>query len=161
RVAGKRGAHEARTAGGRGGRIINRDQLARGIARVRKIARQFLRNRQCGNKGVALDKPHRLGAYEEKCLVLAVIDLRKPNRSAEGAPKLVELERWWRGAATVGKEIVGVQLVVAKELVEVAVEVVAAGAGDDIENAARCAPVFGGVVTRFHLEFLYQVGRGV
>ncbi len=54
------------------------------------------------------------------------------ERSAERAAELVALER----LSLDGKEVAGIQLVIAQEFEEIAVELIAAGLGGGVEEAA-------------------------
>ncbi len=53
---------------------------------------------------------------------------------------------------------IGVQVVVAEELEQGAVKIVAAGAGDDVDDAAGEASVFGAVAVGDHAELFYRIG---
>src|ERR1700686_1281255 len=57
------------------------------------------------------------------------------------------------------KGVDGLEIAIAEVSVDVAVEVVRSGAGDDVDDAARGASVFGGVTVGDDLEFLYRLLR--
>ena len=89
-----------------------------------------------------------VGAEEER-LVLA-------DGAAEGAAELVAVQR--RGGEREPR--IGVQVVVAEELEQRAVKLVAAGARDDVDHAAGEASVFGAVAVGHHAELFHRVGIG-
>jgi hypothetical protein len=77
-----------------------------------------------------------------------------PDRPADGAAKVVPLQRGDRGTARIIEPIVGVQNRVAEEFVGAAVKLVASGAGDHIDDGAASKAVFRGEVGLLDLEFL-------
>ena len=80
--------------------------------------------------------------------------LVRDNRAADGASELILLERRLLLAGAVREEVVGVELVVAQELVGDAVKRVAAGFGDDVDLPAGIPPLIGGIEVGLNLEFL-------
>ena len=93
------------------------------------------------------------------CLTEAVVvgeeeRLVPDNRPADGAAELILLERRLGLPGAVGEEIVGVEPVVAQELVAHAVNRVAAGFGHDIDLSAGIASLLGGVEVGLNLELL-------
>ena len=73
----------------------------------------------------ALPQTLPLVAAEEEGTILAAVDMGNGERSAERAAELVALER----LSVDGEEIAGIQLVIAQEFEQVAVELIAAGLG--------------------------------
>ncbi len=161
-VAGEGSARESSTGGGNGRkRIVDLDHGAGGVAGLCEIARQLLRGRFGSGERDALHETHQLKVAKEEGLVLAVVGFGNHYRAADGAAELVELERRPGAAAFIGEKIVGVELVIAKELVERKVRIVGPGLGDHVEDAAGGAPILRAEGVGIHLEFLHRVGIGV
>jgi len=78
------------------------------------------------------------------------------NRSAESCASLhPSVGRIRRGAEGVD----GLEIAIAEVSVDIAVKIVRAGAGDDVDDATGGAAVFGGVVVGDDLEFLHGLLR--
>jgi hypothetical protein len=92
-----------------------------------------------GDDGAAEAIAEAFVGKEEEVLVLA-------DGAAEAAAELVALEF---GAAGGVKEVAGVEVVVAVEVVEAAVELVGAGLGERVDLSAGVAAELGGVVVHF------------
>ena len=82
--------------------------------------------------------------------------MRNGKRSAERAAELVALE--WLPLK--GKEIAGIQLVIAQEFEQIAVELIAAGLGCGVEEASS-AIEFSGVGILLDAELLQGIDRGL
>ena len=98
----------------------------------------------------ALADSQGLNIAEEKRLVFF-------DGTAQGPAKLVLAELRTGHAGFIGEEIVGVELVVAQELIKTAVKVVGAGLSQQIDHGAARAAHFRGVAVRVHLHFLDHV----
>src|SRR3984957_14599579 len=72
---------------------------------------------------------------EEKCLVLAVIDLGNPDRTADGEAEIVLLINRVGDMGGVVEEVIRVEIVIAHELVRRAVELGGAGFGLEVPDA--------------------------
>src|ERR1700694_978312 len=75
------------------------------------------------------------------------------DRTAESQASL------YAGVCRIGrcaKGVDGLEIAIAEVSVDVAVEVVRSGAGDDVDHAARGASVFGGITVGDDLEFLHR-----
>src|SRR5215472_4079785 len=81
------------------------------------------------------------------------------NRYAEGAAEIVTLQGGDTLAVGVVEPGVGVHHGVSEELVSAAVELVGAGARDDVDDGADCKTVLGGEVGLLDLELLDRVDR--
>jgi hypothetical protein len=161
-IAGEGGAEEA--AGGvgdGGGGVEDVDKAAVGEAGVAEVAGEVAGVGEDGGEDDALDEADDFGVEEEEGPVAAVVEFGDDDGAAEGAAELVEAEGGAAGAAAVGEEVVGVEFVVAEEFVGGEVEVVGATFGDDVEDAAGGAAIFGGEAIGFDLELLDHVGVGV
>jgi len=77
--------------------------------------------------------------------------------AAESAAVLIALDAIGSGGR--GKEILGVERGIAIEFEGVSVEIICAGLGDDIDDAARVRSVFRAVVAGLHAEFLERIGE--
>jgi len=82
------------------------------------------------------------------------------DRAADGAAKLVALERRLRGAATL-KEILCIQRAVAQEVLHAAMKCIRPGARNGINNAPGSLAVFRGIVAREDGELLDGVDAEV
>ena len=91
-----------------------------------------------------------LNIAEEKRLVFF-------DGTAQGPAKLVLAELRTGHAGFIGEEIVGVELVVAQELIKTAVEFVGPGLRQQIDHGAARAADFRGVAVGIHLHFLNHV----
>src|SRR5205085_4498072 len=129
-VAWKLGAHVT-TAGGTGcggQRIVDFVQ-ARGAV----VAIAF---GKCGDSAVedlSLALPLPLVANKEKRLPLAIVDLGNHHRSAQRAAELVSLQN----SGAMRKGIAGVELVIAQEFEQVAIQIIRTGFRGGIEGTAR------------------------
>ena len=117
---------------------------------------------QGGDGGVVGGALADFGAFvvgKEEELVLAVEDLGDVDGGAHRETVLIALE----GRIGAGRieEILGVQLLVAQELKGRAVEVVGAGFGGEIDDAAHGAAVLRGIGVGLHLELLDGVDGGL
>ena len=81
------------------------------------------------------------------------------DRPASCGAELVLMKRRLRLSRRIGEEIVGVQLVVAKELEDRAVELVGAALDRGIDHGARCVAEFRGEGAGLDFEFLHRVHR--
>src|SRR5262249_16973689 len=90
------------------------------------------RNRVC----VGDDAARFFGEEEERFVALR-IELRDVNGAPDGAAKIVIAERWASCAVEIIKVAVRVDIVAAEKLVDAAVKIRGAGAGDDIDLRAR------------------------
>src|SRR5437016_871270 len=91
---------------------------------------------------------------------MAVVDMRQHNRATEGPAKIVIAQgRALDDLGGIGNMLVektiGIQPVVAEELVRASMKRVDAGAGDDIDLGATAATVFRIISAAHHLE-LFQ-----
>src|SRR5262249_48956347 len=73
---------------------------------------------------------------KEEGLVLALVNLRDPNRAARAEAEIVLLINRARSPAAVAEKAVGVQIVVAQEFIGAAVKIVRAGLGRKRHHAA-------------------------
>src|SRR5260370_6905463 len=105
-----------------------------------------IRNRGSAGTDEAIDQG--LEGPEEESLVFM-------NRATEGAAELVALEGRDRLGCGVEK-ILRVQVGVAQELEQRAVELVAARAGHGVDNAPRLAPKLGPIPVRQNLELQHR-----
>ena len=99
------------------------------------------------------DAAHFLGEEEEGVI--------PPDGAADGAAEVVVAQRGNRNVVAVVEIGVGVEHIVAEELVEVPVELVGAGAGDDVDLPAGAAAEFGVVVAALHGELGDGVDAGI
>jgi hypothetical protein len=85
-----------------------------------------------------------------------VVSLILLDGSAEGSSRLhAGVGGIWTGRREANREgIHGLEVAIAQKAENVAVEVVRAGAGDDVHHPAGSAPVLGGVAIGDDLEFL-------
>ena len=83
---------------------------------------------------------------------------RSRQRTAERSAELVEAEGRPVPPVRVREPVVGLELVIADEFVQHAVELAPSGAGDHVDDGARCPPVLRGERVRLHLELLQRVG---
>src|SRR5215831_3077030 len=96
---------------------------------------------------------------EEECFITALIQLRQHDRSADGSAELVVSQLGTLLSRTILKEIVGIQLVVAKELVKGPVQFIGAGFDADIDNSSGTPSKFGRVVIRRYTKLLGRIHR--
>ena len=75
--------------------------------------------------------------------------------AAESAAKLIALDAI--GSGRRGKEILSVEHGIAIELESIAVEIICAGLGDNVHDAARVGAIFRAVVAGLYAEFLERV----
>ena len=111
-----------------GRRIIDREQVAVLIFPVRKIALIHLRQRDgelVGSGACTVSEP--LVRQEEERFVSAIVDLRNPDGTADGSAEIVLLQD--RLALVVGivEEPCGVEIIVAKEFIKIAVKLIRTG----------------------------------
>src|SRR5262249_17509076 len=99
-----------------------------------------------------LANPRALVVPEDEGLVL-------PDGPAGGEAELVLAERPFAESGCVGKEVSGVQLVVAEELPQVPVKLVGPALESGVQRRAARAPEFRAVVGRFHFELGNRVDR--
>ena len=85
--------------------------------------------------------------------------LAADDRSAQVAAEVVLVVIRFRRALPDREEVVGVELVVAEELVAGAVDGVGARLGGDADRRARRFAELGGVGARHHLEFANRIHR--
>jgi hypothetical protein len=97
---------------------------------------------------------------EEESPVLAVVDLREVDRSAEGSAELVLAVFLAPGSVGIRDEIVGVEGFVAQILPGVAPETIGSGFDDGVDDCADGVPEFRAVVAVLELEFFDGIGRG-
>src|SRR5262249_8296203 len=120
-------------------RINDPDGPAKGIGRIvrieegREITVQIGRRRNETTAGSNISQPCPLVAKKEESPVMAVIHVRNHNRPAYRASELVALEL----VALGGKEVAGIEDGVAVEFKKIAMQLVRAGFGDDIDDSAR------------------------
>ena len=98
---------------------------------------------------------------EEEQFVTPVDDVRDDNGAADGEAVLLALENSARFALLIEEEIVGIEIIVAGVIVGSAVDIVGAALGDNADDAAGIAAVFGGVGAFDDAEFSDGVGVGV
>ena len=140
------------------GGVADDDEIALAGEESGEVAAALGVGEDAGGKGVgALADVRILEAAEEEGFVFE-------DGSTEGAAVLVAFETVV-GAATGdgvkgGEKVAGVETVVAEEPVGAAVEVIGAGAGGDVDDAAGAATVFGGVAVGLDTDFLDEVGVG-
>ena len=91
---------------------------------------------------------------KEKCLILAVIEMRKDYRTADGSAELVLPEFSFGNSSGILKKIGSVELVIAKELPERSVEMVGAGLNGGIQNGSGGPSELGAKAIGLNLEFL-------
>ncbi len=119
----------------------------RGIRRQREVLQEALGDRvgngiplgHCGYNRGGRNRIRLLQCFpaiKEERLVL-------PYRSANGSPILIAMQRVLGSTQFVGKEIGGLQLVVASELEEAAVEQVGPALGDHVDLCAGLPAEFG------------------
>src|SRR5262249_49040298 len=89
---------------------------------------------------------------EEKRLIL-------PDWPADGGPEIVPAHGSNLHAGLIVKEIVSVELVVAKEIIRAAVEVVGAGARDEVDYGGSAEADFRAKVRLLYLKLLHGVHR--
>ena len=96
--------------------------------------------------------------HEEEA-ILAIEQLGDRHRAAEREAELVPLEGVLFGAVGGEGIVLGIQFVVAEELIERAVIGVAAALGGDVDLGGSAAE-FSGIYTTLHLELLQGFSRG-
>ena len=99
-----------------------------------------------------------LVAEQEEGLVLAVVDFRDANRTADGTAPAVEQEVRTRRAGLVQEEIVGPETGALEGVVDAAVEVVGAALDADVGDAALGLAELGVEGVGLDLELLHDVG---
>src|ERR1700722_14370492 len=89
--------------------------------------------------------------------------MRDEPRTAEGPSKIVLAEGCARSdrRLLLVSPVVRIQDIVSEKLIDSAVELRGARAGDDIDHAARAAPVLGAVVAAQNLELLDGIDAGI
>ena len=136
-VAGDRGA-----CAGWLRRVINLHAVAelaqhvRVCEQLRKIARAHLQRRHADRLGLGLREAIAFVVEEEEGAVAAIVNLRNPHRPADVAAEIVLAVYGPRVAEEVVDEAVGVQLLVAKQLVGFAMKLVAATLDREVDDAA-------------------------
>ena len=96
---------------------------------------------------------------KEKCLILAVIEMRNDYRTADRSAELVLPEFSFGNSSGILEEICGVELVIAKEFPERPVEMVGAGLNGGIQNGSGGPSELGAKAIGLNLEFLDGVDR--
>ena len=96
---------------------------------------------------------------EDERLVALLVELGDVERPPGGGPKLIALELRPGNVSRVVEEIVRVQVAVAQEFKDVAMEGVAAGSGDGVHYVAHAPAVLGRESVGLNLEFLGFVNR--
>ena len=109
--------------------------------------------RHVGCKGDALVLPQAFVAGEEKSLVFE-------EWAADVGAEIIAFERRL-GRRRQGKEVCGVERVIAEEFENLAVKAVGSTARRDIDDSAGVTPVFGAEGGIVDLEFLHGVDRGL
>ena len=107
----------------------------------------------------ALNAAQAFVVAEEEDFVAAVEDFRDDDGAASGKAKLVLAKCTLGNAASVFKEVRGVELIVAEKFPCGAVETVGAGLDGGVENGSAGAAEFGAEVGGLNLEFLNGVDR--
>src|SRR5581483_7294211 len=134
------------------------DQRFSGRNQARKIAAELCRRRIVPLLRDVLYFPEKLARDEEERAVLSVVNFRNSNRASERAAELVAFER--RRAVRLREEIVGIQFVVAQELVNAAMQPVRARACYQVYLGAGFSAKRGRVVARRRLKFLHRIDAG-
>ena len=112
------------------------------------------RNRRVGDDAAELLRD------EEERLVAAVVNLRNVNGTADGVAKIVVAQRWARDAVQLIEVVVGVQVVVAEELISATVQLVGAGPRNHVYLAGSRATVLRGVGVAQRLKFGNRIDAG-
>ena len=97
---------------------------------------------------------------KEESVVFTFVELRDPDRSAEGEPKLILLERSLRLPQGIGYVVGCVESAILKVFEQAAMKVVRAGAECKGDGSA-CKTVLGTLVIIGDLEFPYGINRGM
>ena len=161
-VIGELVADVAAGAGGigpGGQRVVDADQVAAAIERARKVAGTLGRRRHGHIKVVGRALRHFFPVDEEERAVAAVVDLRQVHRSAGGDAEFVAAECGLLQPLAIRRPARRVELVVAHEFVERAVQLVGTGAGGRSQDAAARTPELRREIVRDDLELLDDLER--
>ena len=160
-VARERVAHPVGAFLAARGRVINRHQPAGVVEGAGEIALllQDGRHRRNGLVGKVQILVVGLAREEEKCTVLAVVDLRNAHRAPDGEAPLIEAGLLPPEALGIVRERVGVQRRPLQKLVGAAVIAAGAALGGDVDHSAARSPVLGIVDGGHHFELFHRVGR--
>ena len=130
------------------------------VGRGRVGVRQYCTRKKSREISVTLSLRRHLGTQAVVGRVLACALIRSKEKQlafqdwpADGASKLILLQRVWRG----GKIVLGIHRIVAKILKSVAMKLIGSGLGYDIGHSARRVSISGAHVIGLHIEFLQRV----
>ena len=133
------------------------------IVGVGEVARLLGGSRDKSVSGDILHYAPRLVGEEEKGLVLPVVDVRNPDRSADGFAEVVVAKdgawREWRYQLVA--PCVGVEDIIAEELVCTSVEHIRSGFRDDVYLARSATPELGRVLATQRLDFGDGIHAGI
>src|SRR5262245_1703299 len=129
--------------GARGKRVEDTDELAGRVEGVRKVTLQLFGRRDGEElcQAAAFSQP--LVAEKPETFITPLIKTGDGDRPACSPAKLIEGVVRLGSAGAVIEPVVGVERVIAEELIEAAMKFVAAGLHDDVNYAAACAPELG------------------
>src|SRR5215472_571650 len=117
-------------------------------------SRQFCRGRQLGaGKRIVGDNPAPLLGEEKESLAL-------DDWSSNGVSEIVPTQRRARKVREVVEIVIGLQYIIAEELVGAAMKRVRPRAGGNIELAARASSVLRQIIRPQHLDFGYRIDAG-
>ena len=128
--------------------VDERDELAAAVDETREVSRTLGGCGDNGGSGFTLAIALSFVVDEEKIFVAA-------DGTSQGCAELILVKRFGAG----GEKVAGIERVVAKEIVEVAVKGVRAGFGDDGSSSAAGFAVLGGSVGSQDAEFVDGVDR--
>jgi len=132
------------SVGGLGGGVVDGDDSPCGVDPLRQIAViHFGGGDGAGGSGGAGAVAEGFVGDEEERLVFVVVELRDEDGSADGGAVVVLLADGDADAAGVVEGVVGIEFLVAEELVGGAVEAVGAGLGDEVHGASAGGAVLG------------------
>jgi hypothetical protein len=100
--------------------------------------------------GNALGLSDALVVREEKCTVL-------DNRSADRAAKLIPLERCFRDASRILKEIRGIQCAIAQKLITASMECISSRTRNGVDYSTRSLSVLSRIIAGEDRKFLNGV----
>ena len=134
-------------------RIVDGNHVAVLVLEIREVAVVHRRRRHGSGEQHAFPVAVAFVVAEEEQLVLE-------NRAADAAAELVLHERRTIHSRAVAEEGVGIQHLVAKVLVQTAVEVVGAALGGDVDHAAGKASELRAVAVGLHAELGNRIRTG-
>src|SRR5207247_640615 len=133
-------------------RIVDHRQRAGTVKSLTKVAAPLFGG---GDRVQKLDRATLANSFVVAKEERTVLD----NRAAERCAELVALELSASYIVPIVLPTIGIQVIIAEELVSNAMICVGAGLGDDVHDAAAGSPVFGGVGSGIDAEFGHGLER--